>query len=81
MFVFLLKDLKVACLSSNTLTIFRKCFMEIFGPGLFIVCTPPLSARGGGGGEGLSLQPNFQKGGGLDLNLKFLPNNLVTFKR
>ena len=50
MFVFLLKDLKVACLSSNTLTIFRKCFMEIFGPGLFIVCTPPLSARGGGGG-------------------------------
>ena len=26
----------------------------------FIVCTPPLSAWGGGG---LNLQPNFQKGG------------------
>ena len=29
-----------------------------------IVCTPHLSARGGGGGES-SLQPNFKKGGDL----------------
>ena len=32
-----------------------------------IVCTPPpLSAGGGGAGCRLSLQPNFQKGGGLE---------------
>ena len=34
MFGFLLKVLKGACLSSNAITIFRKCSVETFGSGL-----------------------------------------------
>ena len=61
---------------------FFSYFFIFFISVLYIVCTPP-DLRGGGGW--LSLQPNFQKGGGLDRTFTFrrglLGKRGVTFFR